>query len=200
MMMMNRSAATVAIASWMTLGAAICFNANAQERHDPAALIAAQRDAMAAFKSMDGAWRGPAWILAPTGEKREFVQTERIGPFLDGSVKVIEGRGHGPDGKLTFNAFGIVSYDIAKKSYSLHSTAHGMSGDFAFAPTADGYAWQIPAGPAATLKYVATIKDGTLSEVGDRVVPGQAPQRIFEMHLKRIGDTDWPAAGAIGPR
>ena len=197
---MNRNAAAFAIASLTTLGAAISLDAIAQERHDPAALIAAQREAMGVFKSMDGVWRGPAWSITPAGDKREFVQTERIGPFLDGSVKVMEGRGNAPDGKVTFNAFGIVSYDVAKKAFSMHSYAQGMVGDFAFVPTGDGYAWQIPAGPGVTIKYVATIKDGTLTEVGDRVVAGKDPQRIFEMHLKRVGDTDWPAAGAIGLR
>ena len=171
----------------------------AQERADPAVLIDAQREAMRAFKSMDGAWRGPAWILTPTGEKREFVQTERIGPFLDGSVKVIEGRGHAADGKVTFNALGIVSYNVVTRGYTLHSYAMGMVGDFTFTPTPDGYVWQIPAGPA-TIRYTATIKDGTLTELGDRMVDGKEPVRIFEMRLKRAGDTDWPAAGAIGPR
>ena len=81
----------------------------------------------------------------------------------------------------------------------LHSYAQGQVGDFRFTPTADGYEWQIPAGPV-TIRYVATIGPGTLKEVGDRVVPGRPPERIFEMELRRIGDTEWPAAGALGPR
>ena len=39
---------------------------------------------------MDGVWRGPSWTILPSGEKHVGTQTERIGPFLDGSVKVIE--------------------------------------------------------------------------------------------------------------
>ena len=54
-------------------------------------------------------------------------------------------------------------------------------------------------GPA-TLRYVATVKDGELHEVGERVVPGAEPQRVFEMRLKRVADTDWPAAGAVSPK
>jgi hypothetical protein len=171
----------------------------AQERPDPAALIAAQKEAMTALKPMLGVWRGPAWVLTPSGEKRTSVQTERIGPFLDGTLTVIEGRGHDQDGKVTFNAFGIVSYNPASSSYNFHSYAQGRSGDFKFAPTADGYTWEIPAGPM-TIRYVAVIRDGVLNEVGDRLLPGQEPVRFFEMNLKRVGDTDWPAAGAIGPQ
>jgi hypothetical protein len=37
-------------------------------------------------------------------------------------------------------------------------------------------------------------------EVGDRIAPGQDPVRFFDMNLKRVGDTDWPAAGAISPK
>jgi hypothetical protein len=47
-----------------------------------------------------------------------LVQTERIGPFLGGSTKVIEGCSYDDAGAARFNAFGIVSYDPATRSYS----------------------------------------------------------------------------------
>ena len=170
-----------------------------QGRQDPATLIAAQREALQRFAVLDGVWRGPAWTILPSGEKRTVTQTERIGPFLDGSIRVIEGRGYDADGKVTFNAFGTISYNLATKAYTLHSYAQGQVGDFVFTPTADGYVWEIPAGPM-TIRYTAVIKDGTLKEVGDRIVPEKEPVRFFEMNLKRIGDTNWPAAGAISPK
>jgi hypothetical protein len=172
---------------------------SAQERADPATLIAAQREAMAHLSVMDGVWRGPAWTILPSGQKHSITQTERIGPFLDGSIKVIEGRGYEPDGKVGFNAFGIVSYDPATKTYSLHSHAQGRVGDFVLKPITDGYVWEIPAGPM-TIRYTATIKDGTWLEVGDRIMPGKEPVRFFEMTLKRVGDNTWPAAGAVPPK
>lgn len=39
-----------------------------------------------------------------------------------------------------------------------------------------------------------------LTEVGDRMMTGDAPVRFIEMDLTRLGDTDWPAAGAVPPR
>ena len=173
-------------------------SAGAQTPPDPGPLLAAQREAMAALKSMNGVWRGSAWTLLPSGEKHSVVQTERIGPFLDGTVKVIEGRGHEADGRPGFNAFGIVSYNPATRTYSMRSYAQGLAGDFEFFPTADGYRWEIPAGPA-TIRFTATIKGGTLHEIGERLVPDREPVQFFEMTLKRIGGTDWPAAGAVGP-
>ncbi len=163
------------------------------------ALIAGQRQAMAPLSYMDGVWRGTAWTLLPSGTKHTITQTERIGPFLDGSVKVIEGRGYDPDGKVTFNAFGTISVDPATGAFTLHSYAMGQVGDFELKPTADGYTWEIPAGPV-TLRYTAVIQAGTWREVGDRIVPGKEPVRFFEMNLKRVGDTNWPAGGAVPPK
>jgi hypothetical protein len=181
----------------MTMG--VCSAAGGQERPAPAVLIAAQQEAMVKLSFMDGVWRGTAWTIRPSGEKHTITQTERIGPFLDGSVKVIEGRGYDPDGKLTFNAFGTISYNPATRAYTLHSYAQGNVGDFALTPSADGYVWDIPAGPM-TIRYTAVVKEGAWHEVGDRIMPGKDPTRFFEMNLKRVGDTSWPTAGAMGPK
>src|SRR5260370_33857830 len=180
-----------------TLGVSV--TALGQGRQDPATLIAAQREAMVPLAFMDGVWKGPAWIILPSGEKHTITQTERIGPFLDGSVKVIEGRGYDPDGKVTFNAFGTISFNPATKVYMLHSHAMGNVGDFVLALTSDGYTWDIPAGPM-TIHYTAVIKDGAWSEVGDRIVSGKDPVRFFEMNLKRSGATGCPPAAAITPK
>ena len=172
--------------------------ARAQGRPDPATVIAAQREAMARLAFMDGVWKGPAWTILSSGEKHAVTQTERIGPFLDGSIKVIEGRGYGADGKVSFNAFGTISYNAGTKTYTLHSYAQGNVGDFVLTPTSDGYLWEIPSGPM-TIRYTATIKDGAWKEVGDRLIPGKEPVRFFEMNLKRIGDSNWPLAGFVSP-
>ena len=173
--------------------------ASAQERASPATLIAAQREAMLRLAFMDGVWRGPAWSILPSGEKHSITQTERIGPMLDGSLKVIEGKGYDADGKVTFNAFATIAYDVATKVYTMHSNALGRVGDFVLTPIAEGFTWEIPAGPV-TIRYNAVVKDGTWHEVGDRIAPGQDPVRFFDMNLKRVGDTDWPAAGAVSPK
>ena len=182
----------------LLISAGASLAAFGQGRPDPT-LIAAQREAMIQLASMDGVWRGPAWTILPSGEKHTITQTERIGPFLDGSVKVIEGRGYEPDGKVSFNAFGTVSYNPATHAYTLHSHAQGYVGDFVLKPTPDGYVWEIPAGQM-TIRYTAVIKDGAWLEVGDRIMPGKEPVRFFEMNLKRVGDTTWPAAGAVSAK
>jgi hypothetical protein len=168
----------------------------AQAPPSPAVLIAAQRDAMRPLAKMDGVWRGNAWTILQSGEKHSITQTERIGPFLDGSIKVVEGRGYNADGTVGFNAFGVISYDPATKAYSLHSYAQGRAGDFPMTLTADGYVWEIPAG-AMKIRYTAVIKPDSWREIGEYLVPGKDPAQFFEMSLKRVGDTAWPSSGAI---
>ena len=180
------------------LALTIAAPAGAQDRFDPQKLINAQRAAMDTLAWMDGVWRGPASTVLPNGQKHDVTQTERIGPFLDGAIKVIEGRGYDASGKVTFNAFGTVSYDPGKNAYTLHSYAMGQVGDFPLTPTANGYVWEIPAGPM-TIRYTATLANGAWHEVGDRIAPGKDPVRFFEMTLKRVGETHWPSAGAVRP-
>lgn len=170
------------------------------QRFDPAPMIAAQQEAMKPLAAMNGLWRGEATTVLPNGERRTVTQTERIGHLLGGTLKVIEGRGYDRNGNVAFSAFGIVSFNPATQSYSLRSYAHGRQGDFPFTPTADGFTWDVPAGPAAVIRYTATIAGNRLREVGDRIVGSEAPTRVFEMTLERVGDTDWPEGGAISPR
>jgi hypothetical protein len=171
-----------------------------QGRPDPAALIQSQKEAMKPLSYMDGIWRGTAWTILPSGVKHDVTHTERIGPFLDRSVKVIEGRSYNADGSVGFNAFGTISYNPSTKVYTLHSYAQGNAGDFALKVTPEGYTWEIPAGPSTTIRYTAVIKSGAWKEVGDRIEPGKEPVRFFEMNLKRVGDTDWPDGGAVPPK
>ncbi|HKP39278.1 MAG TPA: hypothetical protein VJT71_20645 [Pyrinomonadaceae bacterium] len=178
---------------------AFTVTALGQRPPDPETLLKPQREAMAPLSIMDGVWRGQAWIISPTGEKHELTQTERVGSFLGGSVKVVEGKGYEADGRVAFNAFATIFFDPAKKTYTMHSYAQGNVGDFAFTPKPDGFVWEIPAGPM-TLRYTAVIKDGSWHEVGDRIATGKEPVRFFEMKLKRIGNTDWPNGGAVNPK
>jgi len=168
----------------------------AQPGFDPVAAIASQREAMRALAALDGVWRGPGSSVMPNGETHALTQTERIGSFLDGTVKVIEGRGYTAAGDVGFNAFAIISYDPAKKGYNLRTYAQGRFGDYVLTPLADGYMWEIPAGPM-TIRYTVVIKDGTWRETGERITPGKPAVQFFAMNLTRIGDSPWPAAGAI---
>jgi hypothetical protein len=181
----------------MLVALALLFSAApamAQEAN-PAA-IAEQKAAMKRFAWMLGTWRGPAKGMTRAGPY-QVTQTERIGPMLDGTVVVIEGKGFRDDDSVAFNAFAIVSWDVPTKTYKMRSHALGYAGDFVLTPIENGYTWQIPAGPGATIDYKATFSNGIWTETGDYVAAGQPPRRIMEMNLKRVGDSDWPAGGGL---
>lgn len=190
---MHRS--IVAVLAALSLGCA-ASPALAQQP-DPTALIAAQKAGLAPLAKMDGVWRGSAWTMDRSGKKHEVTQTERIGPFLGGAVKVIEGRGYEADGSVSFNALGVMSYDPVGKTFSFKSWAMGRQGDFPLTLTDDGFIWTVPTGPGAIIRYTAVIRDGTWREVGEYVAEGQPPRQIFEMNLRRVGDSSWPEGGAV---
>lgn len=183
----------------LALVLAITSTALAQPgRPDPEKLLAAQRGAMMKLAMLDGTWRGEAWMVSPDGSRHSLTQTERVGPMLDGALRVIEGRGYEADGTLAFNAFAVISFDGAKSAYSMRSHAMGNAGDFPVTVTADGFQWEIAAGPM-TIRYTAVVKDGVWTETGTRQAPGQEPVEFFGMTLRRLGDTEWPAGGAVAP-
>jgi hypothetical protein len=169
-----------------------------QGQPDPARLISTQREAMNRFAMLDGVWRGTAWVMLPSGEKHQLTQTERVGPLLEGSVKVIEGRGYEDDGRVSFNALGIISFNPQTNTYSIRSYAQGQAGDFSISPTEEGYQWEIPAGPM-TIQYKAIFGENTWKETGERISPDGTSVQFYEMTLSRIADTNWPSAGEIAP-
>lgn len=75
--------------------AALCgsaFETTAQERPDPVALLAAQREALAAFAFMGGVWRGQATTLLPSGDKRTITQIGDRGAPGKEPVRIFEMR------------------------------------------------------------------------------------------------------------
>lgn len=172
----------------------------AQGAYDPAPRIAAQKEAMKALAMLDGAWRGEAKSLKPDGGWHTFTQTERVGSMLDGTVKVVEGRGYEADGSLSFNAFAVISYDPDRKTYSLRSYSAGRSGDYPLTPTEKGFNWEIQAGPNMKIQYEATVKDGVWTEIGTRVPKDGAPVKFIEFTVRRFDGGGWPLDGAVQPK
>ena len=161
--------------------------------------MAAQTEAMKRVAFMDGVWRGPAWTILPSGEKHAIVQTERVGPFLNGSVKVIEGRGYEPDGSVGFNALAVLSYNPSTRGYNMRSYARGFPAITCSRRQRMASCGRFLPGPA-TMRYTATINDGVWREVGERTVAGGEAVRFFEMNPTRVSDSSWPAAGTILPK
>ncbi|MDI6624323.1 MAG: DUF1579 domain-containing protein [Brevundimonas sp.] len=189
-LMLSAAAAAILIAAPVT--------ASAQVPVQPAGSVA-QREAVGALDFLDGEWRGQAVVHGPGGPET-LTQTERVGSFLGGSIKVIEGRGYAADGTTMFNAMAVLSWNEREGRYGFRSYANGYSGDYRFERTEDGFRWETPAGPNARIEYVAVVRDGTWHEVGTYIAEGQPPRPMIDMRLTRVGDTGWPAEGAVSPR
>lgn len=159
---------------------------------------AAQRAALQKLSWMDGEWVGEATIHTASGEVIRKPHTERIGPMLGGSIKVIEGRTPGPDTGAAFNAFAVISWDDAGHRYIMRSYANGQAGDFPLTADATGFSWVIPAGPGE-VRFRTTYSSGQWLETGDFVLPGRPPARTVELRLTRRGDTSWPAGHPVEP-
>lgn len=162
------------------------------------AAVAEQKAAMTKFAFLHGEWRGKAYVTGPEGSTT-LVQTERVGPIQDGTALVIQGQGYLPDGKLAFDALAVVSYDSDVDKYWITSWAMGRNGKFPIALTKDGFTWETPAPGGSKIRYEATVKDGKWHEIGTFEREG-APGFVFiDMTVERIGDSSWPAAGAVSP-
>lgn len=157
-----------------------------------------QRRAMQALAWMDGEWVGEATVSMGPGRTTRHPHTERIGPMLGGSIRVIEGRSTNAEGAVVFNAFAIVSWDDATDAYVMRSYANGHAADFPLEATADGFSWTMPA-QGGEVRYVTTLRDGEWIETGEFLMPGRDPMPVIELRLRRRGDTGWPAADPVIP-
>lgn len=161
-------------------------------------LLGPHRVAMEALKALDGVWRGKGSILLPSGVRAEFTQTIRVGAGGAGALRVIEGRSYGDDGKLSATNFEIVSYNASARAYALRLYAQGTTGEVPITPTGSGFTLEYPDG-GAIMRLTISVANGVWNEVGERRSGSEAPVRVLELSLRRVGDTDWPAGGAVPP-
>lgn len=147
----------------------------------------------------DGVWRGPATVIERDGKKRTLIQTERVGPTLQGAIRVIEGHSYNPDGSEGgFNAFAVVSR--GNDGLEFRAYAQGHAGTFPMQATGESFEWSMPAGPGATIHYSARIASGVWHEEGWYERGGQHVSQVFTMNLRRVASTDWPVGQSVRPR
>jgi hypothetical protein len=179
--------------SWAVAG--IPLTASAQEASSPKPLVTAQQDALRALAPFNGLWRGTGWALV-NGERVDQVVTLRVGYALDDVTQFTEIRIYRPDGALSFHALNNVAFDPERDTWVNQARAEGRFGDFPYRPTPDGYVWELGGGGGG-LRYSGTLRDGAWVEVTERLSPGEEPVTISQFTVRRIGETAWPAGGAM---
>jgi hypothetical protein len=163
----------------------------------PTDLVGTQQAAMAPLAGFNGLWRGEAWSLID-GERASRTVTVRVGMALAGATQFMEIRSFDRAEALVFHALNNVAFKAEEARYLIQARAEGRFGAFPFRPTSDGYVWELIF-DGRGLRYTGTLRDGIWKEVTERVTPDRAPEAIAEFSIQRIGDTDWPAGGAMQP-
>ena len=182
--------------AFITMFVSLAAPAGAQ-RESP--LLDQQAKAMAALDFLDGEWAGPAVAHEPSGVIT-MTQTERSGTLLGGTIRLVEGRAFNTTGKTLFNAFAVISYDPRTSQYVITSHAGGYVTTAELKLTATGFVWEVPAGPRAKMHFTATVQNGLWNEIGDYVAEGSAPRRTFEMNVRRLRPSNWPAGKSFKHR
>lgn len=136
-----------------------------------------------ALSMLDGKWSGPAWVIAPDGQRYDMQQTETVCPAVFGQIRVMEGRGEA-SGSTRFHAITIFEGKpdgtIAMRSYT-----PGRTGEYALIPRADGFEWRHEMSGQA-VRYVIRIDGDVWHEVGEkRNAQGDGWEQIFGMRLVR---------------
>lgn len=159
--------------------------------------VAEQKSAITALDFLDGEWVGSAKGHTEAGSI-DLIQTERIGSLLDGTVKLIEGRGYDATGATVFNALAVISYDPKADKYRMRSYAQGHVTDADFTRTDDGFEWGFPAGPGR-MQFKASVRDGRWTEIGTFTMPGRPVVTTTQLDLKKKGQSAWPRDRAVDP-
>lgn len=163
------------------------------------ATLAAERAAMDQLVNYDGVYKGHWRILVPSlapGRPLSGAVGHRVGPFLAGTVKMMEGKNFSDAGEQTFHGMIVIHYDVPSKHYRLTVFANGKNFETDAVQTPTGYYFEDHNGSNAKRRINIVVTPTTWSEYVEQFDGTSAPVRIFEMTLDRVGPSDWPARTA----
>jgi hypothetical protein len=144
---------------------------------------AVEREAMQRLAFLAGHWSGPVTIRRGPGEPIHLTQTEQIEYRLDGLVMLIEGKSTGQDGKAQFEALATIAYDDTSHSYRFRAYNEGHYVDTELTVTADGFSWDMDAGPAHIVNTMHLTAKGEWQETTEVTFGNNPPRRSVEMLL-----------------
>ncbi len=141
---------------------------------------------IAALDFLVGDWRGDGWIVFPSGERHEILQTERITPLLNGEVILIEGRGVSAvdTNHVVHQAVAFIGYDEEADDLVMRTFLPGGQGAVPIVQVGNqNLMWQI----GSNIRYTINLNEhGQWYEVGEfSRDEGQTWTQFFEMTLDR---------------
>jgi len=148
--------------------------------------IEAQRAAMKKLEFLVGRWAGEAHVLRGPGEPVVLAQTEEAQYKLDGLVLLIEGVGRSKeDGKLAFQALGIISYDDESGSYRMRAFNDGrfLETDVKLLDNGKGITWGFATGQFRTSSVLRITEKGDWTELAEITIGSQPPRKFMELNV-----------------
>lgn len=151
----------------------------------------AGRAAMSKLSTLVGEWEGEATVTMGPGQIYRVKQREHVQYKLDGNLLLIEGTGQESasegEGRVVFQALAVCTFDAMTKKYQFHAFRdNGMSKLADWDVTDTGFIWGFEDGRGGKVRYTITVSDDTWTEVGEYLMEGMPPRKIFEMTVKRI--------------
>lgn len=155
----------------------------AQSQQPPEALPPAE-----AMAYMLGHWQGEGWRMSPQGERQVYRIDETLTSRAGGHAISIVGigtDGEGDAAREIHNAFGLI-WQERDGSYRMRSVvAPGFTIETTPELTANGYVWELNAGPVQ-MRYETVIEGDVWVETGARILPTGETVQILEMRLERV--------------
>lgn len=150
-----------------------------------AAQANARAEAMAVLAPLVGEWVGTGWSATRDGrmafESREIVESKAGGTIFSVTGRQWVKEAGGME-RVTYDAFGTISFDPATKVYSLtNNFSTGQSVSYPLTLVPGGFTWKVGTAVEMELKIV----DGEWVEKGWRVTDTRT--QIFEIRAKRKG-------------
>lgn len=191
---MQKKPGTIFVGALMALAATPLEAQTAADAARVAPALATQREEMSKLANYDGVFAGKWQVFKPDGSVAENGHAvHRIGPFLGGTIKMIEGRFYSDPSAPAFRGMIVLTYNIAQKAWKFN--VFGMGGSFEVMPTLNenGYSFNVPGGSPENFKrIVITVTPTSWAEQIYLHRAGEEPFKLFDMHLDRVGPSDWP--------
>ncbi len=139
---------------------------------------------------MAGKWKGEASMRQPNGTLVKVGQEEDIQFKLDGTILMVEGTGRNEEGKVVFNAIGIISYNPDTNSFGMKShLLDGKQTDAYFKiQTENNFEWGFTVANNARIRYniVLNPQEKSWIEKGDYSPDGNTWYPFMEMNLTKL--------------
>jgi len=162
----------------------VAISCSLAAQQQPSASVDAQRAAMRKLAFLAGHWSGPVTMVLGPGEPLHLTQSEDVEYKLDGLVLLIEGKSVATDGKAQFEALATVAFDDVSHTYRFRAYNEGHYVDTELVVQAQGFSWELRAGPAHIVNTMRLTGKGEWQETTEVTVGNNPPRRTVDMLLQ----------------